>query len=124
MEWKPSNELVERIEAAEGPSRELDVAIAMAVGAKHGPESGWANSENGDYWVVRECAARYTESLDAAMTLIGHLRAFDLCRSSTPDEHRPWRAFVNHNDSRSRAATPALALCAAALRARQENSHG
>ena len=48
--------LAERCEQAAGPDRELDFAIAAGV--------GWPDSPN-----LHQHARRYTESLDAAVTL-------------------------------------------------------
>ena len=61
--------LIDKLERADGPDRELDAEIAKAFGAEHGPKSGFCNSENGDYFVIDECAPAYTASIDAAMTL-------------------------------------------------------
>ncbi len=90
--------LAERCEAATGPDRELDLLImryAMNIGGA---------AENAD---------RYTASLDAAMTLLASddqaLCDFVLNRPSA----------VNVGNTKwVHGATPALALCAAALRAR------
>lgn len=105
-------ELAERCEAATGPDRELDYLIAKAIG---GYRFGDA---------LHGAMSRFTESLDAAMSLVPE----GLC----------WRLGVNGNPkakllggsaaailgddfgtdiSKAGAATPALALCAAALRA-------
>lgn len=65
-----TTELIAALEAAEGPNRELDRKIAAVVGHKHGPDSGWCNKENGDYWTVEESASQYTASIDAAMMLV------------------------------------------------------
>ena len=63
-------ELIDSLEALSAPCREADALIAATVGVKHGPDGGWTNNENGDYWTVDECAPRYTASIDAAMTLV------------------------------------------------------
>jgi hypothetical protein len=105
-------QLAERCEKAAGPDRKLDVAIYKAI-----PE------------LLLEVPA-YTASLDAAMQLVpedfrwwfscGNIRptgeppevqqAFAKVWQSTTAEHDLWRG--------DGATTPALALCAAALRAR------
>jgi hypothetical protein len=111
--------LADRCKTATGPDRDLDCAIAAAVGWReielpHG--SRYCISPDG-----RECshgliayAPRFTASLDAAMTLVpegwwwvadGHARA-SLFREDAADQ------II------SKAATPSLALCSAALRAR------
>lgn len=102
------DDLAERIEAAEGPSRELDAEISDAVW-----RAKWGRKKPKDIAVDP-----FTASLDAAMMLVpegcfyGFLRHGDgkrfiaICQAEGPDLR--WR----------NAATPALALCAAALRAR------
>jgi hypothetical protein len=98
-------ELIERLEAATGPDREMDFAIAAAVGWPDSPHS-------------HQHARRYSDSLDAALTLV--------------PEGATWLA-AGHPTQRARAsvpvstpaiagATPALAICIAALRARMEAS--
>jgi hypothetical protein len=112
--------LAERCEAATGPDRELDGDIFCALG--HAPFI------EGAYCAYRSPA--YTASLDAAMTLVpegwrwmaGH-REFSHARGYV-ENGGP--AFVGVGTRRNpnrlwfetTAATPALALTAAALRAR------
>lgn len=124
-----TDSLPDRIERAEGPCRELDAEIAAAVGVKHGPDSGWCNNHNGDYWTVDESAPAYTASLDAATTLVpegcGWFAAWGQTSPSEPmggaiiTAHAKFAGYDVANDpiAEAEAATPALALCAAALRA-------
>lgn len=95
--------LIERIEAATGPDRELDYAIADAVDSLIEESSG-----------RRYCFA-YTGYIDAALTLI--------------PEGCEWSVALTH-DGRgiaevwgggfcSEAATPALALCVVGLLQRE-----
>ncbi len=99
--------LAERCEQAAGPDRELDFAIAAGV--------GWPDSPN-----LHQHARRYTESLDAAVTLVLEKWIYELGRG----ESENFRALCRVRDERGNwtgwavAATAALALCAAALRAR------
>lgn len=96
--------LAERCEAATGPDYEIDAQIADAIG-------------KGSWYAVGNPAWKFTASLDAAMTLV-------------PEGCHWWMPFPNEariaNDEHvltplpQRCATPALALCAAALRAAQE----
>lgn len=97
--------LANRVEASEGPSRELDREIARLI---HG--DGWNHHSD----------TRYTASLDAAMTLI-------------PADHEwsvEWggnsiaivRHLIEGPEHRGYAEAPALALCAAALRARGDTA--
>lgn len=114
--------LAERCEAATGPDRELDGMIAAAFGLKHGPDGGFCNDENGDYWTTDQCAARVTASLDAAMTLVPEGLHW-IVSTTHPDGEAPPCACVglpgsDEDSPLVRAATPALALTAASLRAR------
>lgn len=100
--------LIQRVEAAEGPSRELDHAISMAL------------SPCNAMMDARACP-RYTASLDAAASLVPDGAFWIVSRSSYETRRYveiPTAAAVV-GSIRSDAATPALALCAAALRARQ-----
>ena len=60
--------LIERLEKAEGASRELDVAVAEA--------SGWQRRESahGVYWIAPhgefDVVPPYTSSIDAALTFV------------------------------------------------------
>lgn len=124
-------ELIERIEGAEGPSRELDAEIfnALAMAVHH--EGGYTHFEIGGRIFHADCQPpRYTASLDAAMSLVPEgkewtldcldpardprfgrcqARIMRLSYADDPEEMGP-QAIAN-------GSTPALALCAAALRA-------
>ncbi|SHK23846.1 hypothetical protein SAMN02745194_04521 [Roseomonas rosea] len=125
-------DLAARLEAAEGASRELDEAIMHAlfdreerhIGAEEEQDDGswapvkdrvWVNRTTGK-WVSTH-ALNFTSSLDAALTLL--------------PEGGEWSRHRGANDRMTmavwapgmvsiyaQAATPALALAAAALRAR------
>ena len=126
-----------RCETATGPDHKLDAEIALAA--------GWAR-EYDDWWWSPHIVAQarkakrskwglgvaplpvpptFTAGLDAALTLVpaGH----EWLRKSThtmtvfrvPKDPCLW---VHHNDCNG--ATPALALCAAALRARAALADG
>jgi hypothetical protein len=108
-------ELAERCERAEGPDRELDARIAeLAIANLQVLPAGtgaWLVLEDGRQ---RDASAvpAYTASLDVAMTLV-------------PEGNLPRRLYIRDEatavflgDLEALAATPALALCAAALRAR------
>lgn len=104
-------ELIKAIEAASGPSRELDREVAFAVGWKRSPYSGDWVAPNGD---PRNAPSYFTGSVDAALSLVPEGRVWSVgCIVKGPGY-----VAVLDNDGRShRGATPALALCAAALRA-------
>ncbi len=110
--------LAERCEQATGPDKELDFTIDGFM-LKHGPETD--RIRNPRYVLP------YTASLDAAVTLVPEgWRWKAILRDSIRGENTgegyvhngrlhmtgDYRGFSNF------AATPALALCAAALRAR------
>lgn len=125
------NDLIERLEKATGPDRELDLAIGEAVGeANH---SGPAHHRP-----FREWAKHYTASIDAALTLVPEGWWMTLDRYVISDEPEPspmaWRAWlrkiegdldgdgpVYHRKHFSPAPTPAIALCIAAMKARQSH---
>jgi hypothetical protein len=79
--------LIERLENAEGPSRELDASIAVAIGWKLPQPMGEAKPylkmptkadgcAVGTYWLMQRSGAslrtapKFTESIDPAMTLV------------------------------------------------------
>ena len=112
--------LLAKLEAATGPSRELDAQIAVATGVS--PHRMLQSA------LTCGCSPRYTASLDAAMGLVPDGYGWSV---STPwRDKAKARACVADNargyfDAEAEmhygghdAETPALALCIAALRAR------
>jgi len=124
-------ELAERCEKAEGPDRKLDAEVARATGWKVSPGGTWWQPPGGQWGFVLRA---YTASIDAALTLLpegwfgaldpiffedGESTLFDgICIRPQWRDWRPNDADAWLRRMRARAATPALALCAAALRAR------
>jgi hypothetical protein len=112
-------ELAARCEAAEGPDRELDALISVAV--DDGCGIRWH-----DLWFFTFATGNspplYTASLDAALTLLppgslwagGSMEEGPFARLLWP---RADGTYVG-NYLEITATTPALALCAAALRAK------
>jgi hypothetical protein len=113
----PNNEeliaLAERVEAASGPDRQLDLDIFWAV------KSAECGEED-------DALPQYTGSIDAAWTLLPD-DDISLTREGTGGSDDPvdWVADLTMLDRKPqsfdlyvRAATPALALTAACLRAR------
>lgn len=109
--------LIERLENATGPDRDLDDAIAFEVGA------------NIPKW---DTAAFYTSSIDAALALVpvNHTWWVDgesvngAGETELPTAHvMPYGGDFRIAD-RSSGPTPATALCIAALKARQLSSGG
>lgn len=99
--------LVERCKSEE-PSEELDLAILDAVGG------------NGNQWRKFDSAnPNFSHSLDAAVTLVPEGDIWSAHGSDAPG-HRGYAEISTMREPhyfRADACTPALALCAAALRA-------
>lgn len=119
--------LIERIEAAEVGSRELDGAVWFALfepdvdyGYLHveqteqGPREA-LTCELGSKWA--DGVGAYTTSIDAAVALAGRVLGHDgigLCRTANG-----WEAWVGGREAYLTSyPTPALALVAAILRAK------
>lgn len=102
--------LIERLQQADGPSRELDAEIARHTGHPAVDRPGFI------------CPG-YTASLDAAMMLVD-LARYSWSMGEEPGPG-PWAWVGNPGDTSlaHSAYTPALALCIAALSA-QEASNG
>jgi hypothetical protein len=105
--------LSDRVEALTGPCRETDLAIATAIRPEQ-PSDKWAGRRQA------KVAKAFTGSVDAALAMVLVPEGW---RGSI--EYIVSTLFVVHlieREGRSevfaRAATPAIALCAAALRAR------
>lgn len=134
--------LAERCEKASEGSRELDAAIEAAckrcgdcdvmfkvknphlnqfVPEERGAVSFYAVDDDGEaHLLARRAAPHYTTSLDAAMTLVPKDCGW---MTRWPFDGPPTSAYAGRRDGAihtSRAATPELALCAAALRAQAE----
>lgn len=119
--------LAERVEALSGPDREVDDTIAAALfTGKHRVCVKGLSDEAGGMWMFTYpdgsigSALRFTASLDAAMTLVPDYAKDDWSLIGG----RHWQAIVGPNEDQADAATPALALCAAALRAIAEGEEG
>lgn len=118
---QPLSALIERLEKATGPDRELDLAIALAVCpnvlvAKRDTLTGALRDYT--YW-------EYTASIDAALTLVPPEWMWALhggkgsclgAQLNLPDVETPEvEIFVDD------AASVAIALCIAALKARRDD---
>ena len=121
--------LAERCEKATEGSRELDGLIWKAVCEK--PGNVWMRQDPEDT-VAYEAPPAYTTSLDAAKTLVpegcGWVAGWGQTRPDEPMGGAQITPSARYNGSfmageviaEAEAATPALALCAAALRAAVE----
>ncbi|KQM37984.1 hypothetical protein [Sphingomonas sp. Leaf10] len=111
--------LAETVEKLTGPSVHVDADIrdALKLPSDYSVDwRGWGVDEAGKP-IERAKAFPYTASLDAAMALVPEGWEWNVwgsgyCRIMHPQTHR--------NDKDGRSCTPALALCAAALRAQAE----
>ena len=108
--------LADRCEAASGPDRQLDAEIAFATGWRL-RDAVWRPP--GGEWGAE--LPPFTAMIDAALTLVpaGWDWRVEVERSRRPGaiccQHEAWRRFPGV--TMYGAATPALALCTAALRA-------
>ena len=135
--------LSDQVEAATGADRELDAAIGVAIGRfRAEPNKGWPDRL--DYIELREGGVQcypgngfdqlvphYTASIDAGLTLVPEGLEWEVCAYDAARDPRFGRfqsrikllTYTQDPEelgpqSTMNAATPALALCAAALRAR------
>lgn len=99
--------LAGRCEQASVPDRGLDGEIGKAVGSEP-----FAICDTGNSPIFMS----FTASLDAAMSLVPEGCEWRVNWSELPD--RTWAGIAGVQGLNTSAATPALALCAAALRAR------
>jgi hypothetical protein len=99
-------ELIARLEAATGPDRDLDVAIIDAL-----------------FPGARKFPLEYTASIDAALTLVPEGWRWHL--GNTLDGRGTAMIWLNPLTGTDEifAAAPAIALCIAALRARETLNH-
>lgn len=122
--------LAVRVEAATGADRELDEAIAEALGWSRIPNPTFAGGLVGRWakpdgsWTGHNGPPQYTASIDAAMSLVPEGWRWTIFHEGVVSL-KPDVAFCGHPkhrqngiEKRADAATPALALTAAALRAR------
>lgn len=127
------DELIAALEAATGPSRELDYAIDECVGLPANfcgkKVKRWKPATAGDYWNCMTAdgyvhfnakgCAKFSASIDAALTLVPE----GWWAKTVRGEDGHGYAAISTDSSAikfrcDRAATPAIALCIAALRAR------
>ncbi len=125
------NDLIERIEAASGPDIELDREIMLYSGYRYEQRDIGCRYEDGSValdWVYVDIKTdkwrsthplSFTASIDAALTLVPDGYSFNLGNDVKPWAHI-WFDLPAYDGKpyEGRAATPALALCAAALKAR------
>ena len=126
-----------RCEQATGPDRELDAAIWLLC-VPGATRMQWsyvhiATERTCEIDETRDASGKliivptYSASLDAALTLVpdGHASAVGTMAFKDSDK-LPWATYWTPQGwpYSTEAATPALALCAAALRARAQMERG
>ena len=138
--------VVERIEGLDGSDRQVDAEIGLATGAFFTvPNKGWPDRL--DYCRINgdgsqtfpgngfdQLVPAYTASIDAAMTLVPEGWGWNISQpnaralaSGLLKKRTPCSGEVQNGCEDRYAvagATPALALCAAALRARTHRGEG
>ncbi len=138
-------DLADRVEKAQGADRELDAAIFVALtpeayGVERRPLDGLIDNDTAG-WLLRwdpprrwsdswRPILRYTASLDAALSLVPEGWRWSLDHTQNPPYrdcgratlYAPGDGWTPADVSEIYGATPALALCAAALRARAEEA--
>lgn len=126
-------DLIARLEAAEGPDRELADEVLLAcgwersVGATTNPDIVFWKAPDSDEYHAEgsDWPGDPTASIDAALTLVPEKYDITITQASGP-RRSDWFATCTERDEFARtithkardAATPALALCIAALKAR------
>lgn len=119
-------ELAERVEAAEGPDRELDRAIAPLLGIRvvdEGPPLGRCYYDERGHGVPLPL---FTSSLDAAMMLVpeGWSISMHLSEKGLYPVVKLGRSYPTNATVAQEGHPLPLTVCAAALRARSSNDQG
>jgi hypothetical protein len=115
--------LIERVEAADGPDRDIELAIVKFAYAKRWVGlCGYEGRINyGPLLWADRYGAHFTSSLDAALTLVPEGWQRSIWIGDSDDQRTALVELCPYDadtEVKVRAATPALALCAAALKAR------
>ena len=116
--------LIEKLEGAEAGSPELDADVALQVGWTVHPGDNWIGPH------AEIAVPDYTTSLDAALALADRvltMGAWDVGYTYNSDRPYYARLVIVRDDEGQpeiygRSATPALAICAAILRAHQHDN--
>lgn len=122
-------ELIGRLERCAGPDRELDKQIWIAVTpgatrkktiikAAHGQWPDYELDETRDATYKFIVVPEFTSSLDAAISLVPRPMCWN--GGEVNEDDQPWACITDSEgaDYAATAATPILALCIAALKAR------
>ena len=117
----PTKTIIDKLERADGPDRELDCRIWCTLGPVPYDHAIQVVPDHSQ-WV----APTYTASIDAAMTLVPEGWHTSNYHQGPSGGGHWWKlGYINDTmqhyvTAESRAATPALALCIAAVRARSQ----
>jgi hypothetical protein len=116
-------DLIARLEAASGPSRELDEAIARHLGApldRHESGDFWRLTEPWAGWSHHYPMPKFTASIDNALTLVpeGWSRQVGDSENRMHAQAVLGRSYPTNRNVYVEARTMPIALCIAALRAR------
>src|SRR5712671_7711959 len=104
-------DLLSLLQAATGPSRELDAEIALANGWTRLSHDLWRNGDD-----VEEDPPLYTASIDDALTLVPE--GADFQTGSAKLIGRFWASIIMPKmEHKATAATPAIAIVIACLMA-------
>ncbi len=107
-----TNELIAKLEAATEGRREIDDKIMAVVNGLCVPHI----ETDGDEWFEVLESPLYTTSLDAALPLVPAGRLWSI---GAIVNGSGFVAILNNDGQSHRGTTPALAICIAALKARQ-----
>lgn len=120
-------DLIGRLKAATGPDPDLDAEIWMTLNPDW---RSFARTKVGG-WFTKDGATRpasaYTDSIDAALTIVPMSLYWLIgCGKVTPGEPLYGAQVLRHDGSvvaeAESDATPAIAICIAALKARNEGA--
>ena len=116
-------ELIARLEAAVGLARALDADIYRAI---HGKSPQYCSTHCNGKWVCHDdddAAPWYTYSVESAMMIVPEEwrveHVGEQLSGGRWDVELHWREYSQEDCVQSVGRTPAIAICAAALKARQ-----
>lgn len=130
-------ELLDRVNAATGPDREIDERLAILAGWHWKPQMGsfgyWVGPDDFDYFGYTGDVPNFSEDMNAALALVERVVPGWVwtvaARNTAPEHGRPWAdvaslEWIEAGDdaigceyAEASAATPALALLSALLSA-------
>lgn len=118
-------DLIERLRNATGPDRQLDEAIATAIGWTKKPwQAGacWLPPGGKTTTDRKTSLPKYTASIDAALTLVPKGWTSTIHVTINGGHAEIWANESRHIQDGASLVNAAIALCIAALRARESQS--